>query len=202
MLEADGSPETNPEHSLLNRSVNFILGERILMIHPKSKRSFLIIAIMWLLMSIVQDTLANGDWEQLREAVRQGDIKKINLLLGSGVDINHQDNAGWTVLHWWNFSYDFSDRRFLETLRVLIKRGVNVNTVDTRGRTALMLLLVPGDDQPETPQLKAIQILIDGGSDLHIKNEWGESASSLGLASKFKEVRALFMKLDKASSKQ
>ena len=171
------------------------------MTNLRLKRSFPTLIMIGLLVIITQKALSDGDWDQLRNAVRQGDLKKINLLIDSGVNINHQDKAGWTVLHWWNFSDDFNKNKFLETLKLLIKRGVNVNTVDTRGRTALMILLVPGDDQPQTPQLEAIQTLIDAGTDLGLKNEWGETALSLGLASKFKEVRAFFNKIDKTSSK-
>ena len=66
----------------------------------------------------------------------------------------------------------------------------------------LMILLVPGDDQPQAPQLEAIQILMHAGTDLSLKNEWGETALSLGLASKFEEVRAFFNKIDKSPSKK
>jgi ankyrin repeat protein len=97
------------------------------------------------------------------------------------------------MLHWWNFS--FNQKTHMDALRLLIKRGVNVNAVDTRGRTALMLLLVPGDDQPTGPQLEAIKVLVAAGTDLRIKNEWGETAMSLGLASKFPSVRSYFKEL-------
>lgn len=169
------------------------------MTNLRLKRSLLAIIIVWLSVSIVQGAITDGNWEQLRDAVRLGDTRKVTQLINSGVNINHQDKAGWTVLHWWNFSYDFSKRKFQETLRLLIKCRINVNALDTRGRTALMILLVPGDDQSPSPQLEAIKILINAGSDLRLKNEWGESAISLGLTSKFKKVRAYFIKLDKAS---
>lgn len=172
------------------------------MINLRSKRSLLAIIIVWLSVSIVQGAITDGDWEQLRDAVRQGDTRKVTQLINSGVNINHQDKAGWTVLHWWNFSYNFSDKKFLETLRLLIKCRVNVNAVDTRGRTALMILLVPGDDQSPSPQLEAIKILIDAGSDLRLKNEWGENVISIGLTSNFNKIRAYFIKLDKASLKE
>lgn len=156
-------------------------------------------AILVLSAGVACAAFGDGDWTQLRQAVREGDVKQVAALLDSGIDINHQDEVCWTVLHWWNFSFDFSKEKFLGMLRLLVKRGVDVNALDSRGRTALMLLLVPGDDQPRTPQLAAIRILIDAGADLHIKNEWGESALSLGLASEFKSVRAYFAKLQQAS---
>jgi hypothetical protein len=34
-----------------------------------------------------------------------------------------------------------------------------------------MILLVPWDDKPQTPQLEAIQTLIDAGTDLSLKND-------------------------------
>ena len=155
--------------------------------------------LVWLLVGVAHGSTPGEDWEELREAVRDGDVSAVERILGSGVDVNQQDGAGWTVLHWWNFSRDFGEKSFLGTLRLLVKRGVKVNSVDARGRTALMLLLSPrGDDQPRTPQLEAIQILVNAGSDLRLRNEWGESAVSLGLTSESEEVRAYFRELGKA----
>lgn len=138
----------------------------------------------------------------MRQAVREADLNTVDELLDSGVSINQQDEAGWTVLHWWNFSFYFAKGPFLGTLRHLIERGVDVNVVDTRGRTALMILLTPGDDQPQTSQLQAIRILADANSDLQKKDEWGESAMTLGLASRFTDIRAYFRKLSKSSPRE
>ncbi len=139
-----------------------------------------------------------ADWNEFVEATRCGDVATMQELIAVGVDINHADEVGWTALHWWNFC----DELHMDTLKFLFEHGININAIDSRGRTALMLFLYYGDDQPPGPNLEAIQLFIDAGTDLTIRDEWGETAFILGLNSRYPEVRSFFKRLREETSGQ
>jgi ankyrin repeat protein len=65
------------------------------------------------------------------EAIKKGDIERINKLISQGADVNAKDNRGMTPLH--KAAY-YGQRQMAE---VLIGKGANVNETDTAGRTPL-----------------------------------------------------------------
>ncbi|MYF91070.1 MAG: hypothetical protein F4184_02735, partial [Gemmatimonadetes bacterium] len=72
-------------------------------------------------------------------AARGGAVEVVRLLLDNGadIDINKQNNNGWTALM---FSADFrgSDGPGgIEVARLLLDNGADVNAQDNTGRTAL-----------------------------------------------------------------
>jgi len=71
-------------------------------------------------------------WTELMEAVLNGDMAKVNVLLEKGVDINAKDHGGSTAL------MIATSKGNLEIAKALLNRGADVNIQDTDGRTALM----------------------------------------------------------------
>lgn len=136
-------------------------------------------------------------WPQFREAVRNCNLSEVATLLNDGFDINYVDDNGWSALHWANFNSQLEVRPFVETIDLLIKNGIDVNKTDKRGRTALLLLIRPGNDQIIPPPLAAIKLLVAAGTDLDLKDENGNSVISVGTDSEFDQVREYFIQTTK-----
>ncbi|KAM7447147.1 acyl-CoA binding domain-containing protein 6 [Porites harrisoni] len=62
---------------------------------------------------------------------KEGNVKKLDLLLTRGEDINAQDDQGMTLLHW------ACDRGHKDVVRYLIKNKARINTQDLDGQTPL-----------------------------------------------------------------
>ena len=75
--------------------------------------------------------MARGGLSALHFAAREGDIPTAQLMLDSGVDINHLDVDKTTALtvSLMNKQYTFA--------KFLLDRGANPNLADVLGRTAL-----------------------------------------------------------------
>ena len=66
---------------------------------------------------------------QLIDAVKTGQLAKVDEALNSGADIHQQDEQGWTPLNW------AAGRGDLETVRLLLARGADVFRVGRDQRT-------------------------------------------------------------------
>ena len=67
----------------------------------------------------------------LHKACVKGDIEAVKQFLGDGVDVNAEDENGWTPLHgaaWWGHT---------ETAKFLIGSGADVDAQDAAGNTPL-----------------------------------------------------------------
>ncbi|MCL2335620.1 MAG: ankyrin repeat domain-containing protein [Endomicrobia bacterium] len=98
-------------------------------------------------------------------AVSQGDGKielTKRILKREKTDINAKNTAGWSALFIASFGYPKTLPKRLETLKLLIASGADVNLVDNDGRTPLMLA------SPE-----AAEILVQSGADINAKDEFG-----------------------------
>lgn len=100
------------------------------------------------------------------------DLDVIKLLINYGADINKKGKNGITALHY-NASLSSGTPY---NINFLISRGAEINSQQTNGTTPLMLT--------STHQLcfwRSIEAisLIEHGADIHIKNNMGETASSI-----------------------
>lgn len=66
---------------------------------------------------------------QLIDAVKTGQLAKVEEVLNSGADIHQQDEQGWTPLNW------AAGRGDLETVRLLLAKGADVLRVGRDQRT-------------------------------------------------------------------
>jgi hypothetical protein len=75
---------------------------------------------------------------QLIEAVKAGDLAATEQLIGSGADINQQDEHGWTPLNW------ASGKGDVALIKLLVENGADVFKVGTDQRTPYLIALAAG----------------------------------------------------------
>lgn len=75
-------------------------------------------------------------WTELMEAIVNGDMAKVNVLLEKGVDVNAKDDRGSTAL------IIAASTGNLEIAKALLNRGADVNIQDKDGMAALMEALM------------------------------------------------------------
>src|SRR5215213_3214110 len=72
---------------------------------------------------------------QLIDAVKTGQLARVEEVLNSGADIHQQDEQGWTPLNW------AAGRGDLEIVRLLLARGADVFRVGRDQRTPYKISL-------------------------------------------------------------
>jgi ankyrin repeat protein len=72
---------------------------------------------------------------QLIKAVKDGDMATVKEMIKSGVDINQQDDNGWTPLNWAAGNGD------IDTVKLLVENGADVFKVGRDQRTPYMIAL-------------------------------------------------------------
>lgn len=100
---------------------------------------------------------ANLDMEtDFRLAAREGDLPTLKALLGKGVNINAQDDAGWTALREAVFQENIS------TVKYLVEHHADPNVRDVKdGTTALSWAA-------QTGQTQVVKALLDAGADVNV----------------------------------
>ncbi|MBP9780036.1 ankyrin repeat domain-containing protein [Candidatus Gracilibacteria bacterium] len=98
----------------------------------------------------------------------------LEFLIQNGADINTKDDGGWTSLMIASFNFE------LDKVELLLEKGVKVNEIEQFGQTALILCLVQGElglsKEDEIKTDKIIQLLIEYGADINIKDTHGKTA--------------------------
>lgn len=101
--------------------------------------------------------------EDFVQAVRRGDIQRLNYCLRKGADIESTDRKyGATSLMW------AAHEGHTEIIRVLLDNGAKINSQQKFGRTALWYSAQQGE-------LEAAKILINHGADLNIASHDGKT---------------------------
>lgn len=116
----------------------------------------------------VQAENNHGDTALMMAAGRQspGGLEIVQMLLAHKVKVNHKNEYGNTALH---SCTAFPAKDCLQIARLLLKHGANVNAVNQEGRTALWSCMT-------NMQYPTIQLLLDKGIDVHIKDKQGKTA--------------------------
>ena len=104
----------------------------------------------------------------LLDAVIDGDAKMLERLLAQGADVNVQDSAGWSALHF------AAQRQDADQIRRLLAAGADVEATDAYGNTPLFraVYCYEGDAEP-------IRTLKAAGADESHLNGSGVSPRSL-----------------------
>ena len=85
-------------------------------------------------------------------------------------EIDPADNCGWTPLL---RCASLSGK--CEVAEILLKFKANINTLDNENKSALMTAVIKGN-QP------LVQLFVEYGADLEIKNEYGKNPFDLAIA--------------------
>ena len=124
-----------------------------------------------------QETTARS----LHQAVVEGDIDQVNLLISKGADVNMKNRMGWSPLH------TAIQNRRQAIVEPLIAKGANVNAKDNRGQTPLHVAVNLG-------QKEVVELLIAKGADVNVMGSRGDNALSLAQRRGNKEIIDLLVK--------
>ena len=104
------------------------------------------------------------NYDNLIFYVKTNNIKHIKELIENGVNLNEQDIAGNTALHW------AACNSFVEIIKLLVDAGIagiDVNIRNNNGKTALIFAA-------SFAHINAVNSLIDGDADWNIKDKFGK----------------------------
>lgn len=100
-------------------------------------------------------------------------IELIKRYSGKELNVNWQDNYGWTALHF------AVQEKSLDVLNALIEVKANMNLQDEYGRTPLFIAIFENSD-------KLSIALLENGADIHLSNKSGASPEDF-LSNKLKK---------------
>jgi ankyrin repeat protein len=112
-------------------------------------------------------------------------IKKMNILLKDGADINAVDSYSFNLLQTCYFY------NFLKIAQFLIDKGIYIDYQDIKGYTALH------HSCKTMNRTNFSKLLIKNGADIKIRNLFGFTALDLAIEIKNKEIIELLLNLNK-----
>jgi len=101
--------------------------------------------------------------EELISAAKSGDVKEVERLIRSGVDLDSRDDGGWTALMCASY------KNWGEIVKLLIEAGANLNMGNSWGKTALMWASYWN-------WVEVVKLLIEAGANLNIRDNGGNTA--------------------------
>lgn len=118
----------------------------------------------------------------LHQAVKKGDLDRVKKLIEDGHSVNTVDHNSWTPLH------EACTSGNLSLVEVLISNKANVNVQGGEQRlTVLHEALID-----ENPNENLIKLLLENGADPNSKNQNGQTAFDLAVASKNEKILSIF----------
>ena len=104
----------------------------------------------------------------LFEAVRNSnDIDIIDLLMEKGANSSIKENSGYSVLYEAMYTISSADVR-QRVVRILVEKGVDINSVDNYGNTALYFAVLKGDKE-------IAKLLLDRGAKIDALDKYGRT---------------------------
>lgn len=116
----------------------------------------------------------NDTWTPLMRMLEAGSYQNVQLMAEAGVNLESKDAYGLTPLMRaanWTFHESLpcsSDERALEIFKILVSRGVALDTQTSNGDTALMLAARRHGE--------LVKFLVEAGADITLRNRWGANA--------------------------
>lgn len=119
----------------------------------------------------------------LFQAVVNGDVEQVQLLISSGADINSVNRMGRTPLH-------IAIREGqMEVFNLLIDKGANINIDSTKGvRQSPLLFAV------DLEKIEVVELLIEKGADINAVDLRGDNALSLAKRKGYTQITELLLK--------
>lgn len=122
-------------------------------------------------------------------AVLNQQFEMVKLLLDAGVDSNHKDAEGVSMLHWAIAKENNS------IANLLINDGANISIQDTDGATPLHWAAVIGSRS-------MISFLIQNGADIHSKDNWAYTPLDWAIIKGKNDVVELLVTMDKSTKEK
>ena len=123
------------------------------------------------------DTLDDQNCSPLHLAAVFGNTSTANVLIMKGAEVELQGLNRWTPLLFATY------HKKIEVARMLLKQGANLNAVDKYGRTPLHLVIKywswSSGEEKDNDRKEFVQLLIDKGADLTMRDEKGKSVLDL-----------------------
>ena len=114
------------------------------------------------------------------DSVRNGNMESFLIHVENGADLSNVDIEGETLLH-------LAVSTSIDITKFLLDNGANINAVNTRGFTPLIVATV-------SKELPAAMLLWERGADLEIKDQYGRSALGICESGFYNPVTQMFDK--------
>ncbi|MEB0138533.1 MULTISPECIES: ankyrin repeat domain-containing protein [unclassified Undibacterium] len=152
-------------------AVEALRGETALMIALREK-SFKVRDLLLQLPELKLEARATNGDTALMLAAFLGDSDSVAKLIAAGAEVNQ---VGWTALHYAAASGN------PETIAVLLEHAAYIDTESPNKTTPLMMAVRSGKNA-------AVELLIDEGADLYLKNDRGMTALDFALENERKDL--------------
>ena len=140
---------------------------------PAGKLSVVCVVIVTAIMLV---SCAGDNTENLAQAAKRGDLKAVNSLLESGVDVDTEDSKQHATALMWAAHEGYPD-----VVELLIEHGASINKRKATGETALWFAAQQG-------WIEALKVLIQHGADVNITGWQGASALEVARKKGHQEV--------------
>uniref|UniRef100_A0A8C3UJ89 Euchromatic histone lysine methyltransferase 2 n=1 Tax=Catharus ustulatus TaxID=91951 RepID=A0A8C3UJ89_CATUS len=117
----------------------------------------------------------------LHHAAKNGNLEMVELLLSTGqVDVNAQDNGGWTPIIW------AAEHKHIEVIRRLLTRGADVTLTDNEENICLHWASFTGSAE-------IAEVLLNAQCDLHAVNFHGDTPLHIAARESYHDCVSLFL---------
>uniref|UniRef100_F7BXJ6 [histone H3]-lysine(9) N-methyltransferase n=1 Tax=Monodelphis domestica TaxID=13616 RepID=F7BXJ6_MONDO len=117
----------------------------------------------------------------LHHAAKIGNLEMVSLLLSTGqVDVNAQDNGGWTPIIW------AAEHKHIEVIRMLLTRGADVTLTDNEENICLHWASFTGS-------AAIAEVLLNARCDLHAVNYHGDTPLHIAARESYHDCVLLFL---------
>ena len=113
--------------------------------------------------------------KKLFEAIYDGDLEKVKLLVENGADIEETDRYNFTAL------LEAIHYQCLDIVKFLVKQGANINAKIVNNCTALHIAV-------DKNNLEMVKFLVENSADVEAKNDYEQTALDIAIGYKKTEI--------------